>query len=397
MAVRVGSRHESAALNGVSHFLEHMLFRGTAAYPTAYDFNLAVEELGGTLHAATHADFTSYQLTVPPEHVDRGLAIVAELFGPPALRNLDLEKKIVREEILEGIDEDGRDVDPDDLVHRAMFGSHPLGLKIAGTEEALERFDEPTLRAWHARHYVARNASIAVAGALDPEAVHDAVQRHFGSIAPGQRQRPAPVGRPLRGPRLGYVQSTGSQTDVRIAFAGPGEGDPLEWATDLMVRVLDDGMSTRLFRHIVEDMGLAYEVFGTFDPYEDVGLLVVGAAIEHGKTAALVSAVLDLLRALRDEGVEPRELSKAKTRATFELRRMMDDGEALAGMLAVDRLFDRDLGLAEIRERIEAVSPQDVAAAARRTLNAEHLQVVCVGMLPEGIERETRRIVQAFV
>src|SRR5690606_2888045 len=103
-------------------------------------------------------------------------------------------------------------------------------------------------------------------------------------LASGTRQDPPPFVKPLKGPRFTYVDSSGSQTDVRVALPSVGEKDPLRPATELLVRVLDDGMSTRLFRTVVEDTGLAYETFGSFDPYEDIGLVVVGAAIEHGKT-----------------------------------------------------------------------------------------------------------------
>jgi predicted Zn-dependent peptidase len=394
--VRVGSRHETRERNGISHFLEHMLFRGTAEHPTAHEFNLAVERLGGTLHAATHSDFTTFELTLPPEHLPEGIAILAEIFRAPALRNLELEKRIVREEILDGVDEDGRDVDPDDLAHQAVFGDHPLGFKIAGTEEGLDHFDDASLRAWHARHYVARNTSICVAGAIDPAVIERALEKGFGGLAPGERCVPLPLERPARGPKTTYVDSTGSQTDVRIAFPSVGATHPLGTATELLSRVLDDGMSARLFRTIVEDEGLAYEAFGAYDAYDDVGLFLVGAAIEHGKTAALTRTVLELLARLRDRPIEPHELEKAKTRSLFELRAMLDHGAAIAEGVAVDLLFDRPIRLEDDTRKIAAVTLGDLRAAADATIRPENLQVVAVGMLPEGIERETRRIAGAF-
>ncbi|UJR78854.1 M16 family metallopeptidase [Sandaracinus amylolyticus] len=396
VGVRVGSRHETTANAGISHFLEHMLFRGTAEHPTAHEFNLAVEELGGTLHAATRADFTTYELTVPPEHAIEGLAILAEIFGTPSLRNLELEKRIVREEILEGVDEDGRDVDPDDIAHRAVFGVHPLGAKIAGSETSLSKFGEADLRAWHAKHYVARNAVVVAAGAVDPDEITRTAERCFGILASGERQEPSPFTKPTRGPRFTYVDSTGSQTDVRVSLPSVGEKDPLRYATDLLTRVLDDGMSTRLFRTVVEDTGLAYETFGSFDPYEDTGLVVVGAAIEHNKTASLVTTVLDLLVGLRDRPIEPRELAKAKKRALFDLTAVLDDAEGIAEWLVMDRIFELGESLERIAERIDAVTLDDLAAAAQRTIRPDHLQVVAVGVLPESVERETKRIVQAF-
>jgi predicted Zn-dependent peptidase len=396
VGVRVGSRYETGATNGISHFLEHMLFRGTAQHPTAYEFNLAVEELGGTLEAATGSDVTTYQLTLPPEHLEHGLAVTAEIFGEPTFRHVELEKRIIREEILESLDEDGREVDADDLAHRALFGSHPLGLKIAGTEATLARFGEADLRAWHARYYVARNASLAIAGAVDPTHAEALARRCFMPLREGTRHDPPAYTGAMRGPRWSYVASTGSQTEVRIALPSFGEHHPRKIAMELLARVLDDGMSSRLFRTIIEDTGLAYEAFGVFEPYEDVGILLVGAAIEHSKTAELVRTMLDLLAGLRDAPITERELRKVKTRALFDLRAMLDDSAAVAEMLAIHRLFGIDDSIAEIASRIEATTVDEIAAAARETIRPDHLQVVAVGALSDALERETRRIVQAF-
>jgi predicted Zn-dependent peptidase len=394
--VRVGARHESARDNGISHFLEHMLFRGTAQHPTAHAFNLAVEELGGTLQAATRADFTTYDLTLPPEHAPQGIALLAEIFEHPALLHPELEKRIVREEILEGLDEDGRDIDADDLAHRALFGTHPLGFKIAGTEANLARFDDAALRAWHARHYVARNMAIGIAGAITPEHLSPVLESCFGGLRPGERQVAAPLSKAMRGPRLSHVDAPESQTDVRLVMPGVGEGHPLLDATELLARVLDDGMSTRLFRTVVEDLGLAYETFGGFDAYEDVGVFEVGASVEHGKTAALVRTVLDLLVGLRDGPIEAREFEKARTRALFDLRASVDRDAQLAELLVFQSLFDRPLGVTDLVRRIESVRPEDLSEAARATVRADHLQVVAVGTLSEGLERETRRMLHAF-
>jgi predicted Zn-dependent peptidase len=396
VAVRVGSRFESEPNNGISHFLEHMLFRGTAQHPSAYEFNLAVEELGGTLDAETSTELTTYKLTVPPESFGEGIALLAEIFGTPMLRNLELEKMVVREEILDGLDEDGRDVDPDGLAQRALFGTHPLGFKVVGDEATLQRFGEVDLRLWHARHYVARNASVAIAGAVDPVHAEEVAARFFGALAEGKRREPAPFAEAVRGPRWSCVSSGGSKTDVRVALPSVGARDPGKIAIDLLVRVLDDGMSTRLFRRIVEDTGLAYDTFAAFEAYEDVGTLVVGASIEHSKTAELVRAVLELLAELRDAPITEREFVKAKKRALFELSAMLDDASALAEMLATQRLMGREEDLPEIAARIEATTVEEVAAAARRTIRPDHLQVVAVGELPWSVKRESRRIVQAF-
>ena len=395
-AVRVGSRYETREQNGISHFLEHMLFRGTAAHPTSYEFNLAIEELGGTLTASTHADFTTFDVTVPPEHAPRAAEIIAEVFGRPALRHLELEKGVVREEILETLDEEGRLVDADELSQHALFGEHPLGQPIGGSELAIEGLDEAALRAWHAQHYLAANTVLSVAGRVDADAFVAAATRAFGGIAAGERRIAPPFVRAQEGPRFTYVDSVGSQTDVRIVLPAPGERDPRLPAMEILSRVLDDGMSTRLFRTIVEDTGLAYETFGDLIAYEDVGVFTVGASIAHDKTPELVRTLLSLLDGLRKGEIEPAEIERARRRYLFALRASVDDSASMAELAATSLLFENGESLDQLAARVSAVSIDDVRAVARDVLVPHALQVVAVGTLSERAEREARRIVERW-
>ncbi len=161
--IGVGSRHETAASNGISHFLEHMLFRGTERRPTAAAFNHGVESLGGSLNAATHADYTVFDLTVPPEALEAGCVELGEVFSIPCFSDIAVEKAIVREEILEDLDEDGNDVSADNLAHASVFAGTPLAWSITGTTANVARFTERHLRAHLESFYVARNAVVTVA------------------------------------------------------------------------------------------------------------------------------------------------------------------------------------------------------------------------------------------
>src|SRR5215510_10480112 len=183
--VKVGARHETARDNGISHLLEHMLFRGSARYPSAYALNRAIEELGGTLHGATHADFTLFEVTLPPGNVDSGIEILGELFARPSFSELGVEKRIVREEILEYLDEQGREVDPDNISRELMFGTHPLGMTITGSLANLEELGTNELRSHMLRHYVASNMVLCVAGPVDQRSVLQAALKHFGILRTG--------------------------------------------------------------------------------------------------------------------------------------------------------------------------------------------------------------------
>ncbi len=392
LSVRVGSRHESAEENGISHFLEHMVFRGTRQHPTSHAWNDAFESLGGTLSAATSTDHTIYDVTVPPDAVPVVIALLAESFEP-ILSHIDVEKRVAREEILEHLDEEGRNVDADDLIHLAAFGAHPLGLPILGSEESLEGFTREQLLAWHAKHYVGENAVLAIAGNFDADLALEAARASFGSLPRGVRVDPVPFERTEPGPGFTYVDSVGAQTDVRIAFASPKESDPLTPGASLLAQVIDDGMSARLFRTIVEDKGLAYDTFGDIATYHDAGLYVLGASCAHENAETVTAALLELVMAIADGPIDPHEIEKAKRRATFGLVAATDDATSLASLAADSLLLETGQDLESLRLRTERVTEADVRAAARAIFRKETLQVVAVGSLSEEEEASLRALV----
>ncbi len=395
LAVRVGSRYERAADNGISHFLEHMLFRGTKAHPTSFAWNDAFERLGGTLSASTTADHTLFDVTVAPADVPAALELMSEIFEP-VLSHVDVEKRVAREEILEHLDEDGRNIDADDLVHLAAFGDHPLGQPILGTEENLAAFDREGLAAWHRRHYVAAGSVLAVAGAFDAPRVLEAAARASERMPAGTLVLPAPFVRTPPGPEFRYVDSVGAQTDVRIAFSAPGEKDPRHAALGVLSRIVDDGMSARVFRTVVEDRGLAYEAFGELATYEDTGLYVLGASTAPESAVAVTETLLEIVLALRDGPIGEDELAKARTRAHFGLRAARDDAGALAELAAMGMLFGTDTELDALAADLDRVTVADVRAVAREVFREETLHVVAVGSLSEaeedGLDRVVRRV-----
>lgn len=312
---RAGSRYERPETNGLSHFLEHMLFRGTREHPSAYAYNLALESLGGSLRAATHVDFTVYDVTVPKENLGASLALLAEPFGAPLMLDIETEKRIVAEEILGDLDTSGRELDIENLSRRLLFGRDPLAYKITGSARRVQSFTRAQLRAHLRRHYGARNLVLCLAGPVTPKEALAAAQRAFGAIPPGVRRAlPAvpPAGR--RGAKFLGADRRSSQADVRICFRTPGQRDKRVTALHVLGRVLDDGLSSRLYRRICEDSGLAYDAFGSAEVYEDTGVFDLGATVSPKKAGAVITEFFAMLEEIRAGSVTPAELEKAKTR-----------------------------------------------------------------------------------
>jgi predicted Zn-dependent peptidase len=378
-SIHAGSRHETRGTNGLTHFLEHMLFRGTKHLPTAAAFNHRIESLGGTLTAATHGDFTLFQLTVPPDALAEGCAELGEVFMSPVFSDCQVEKSIVREEILENLDEDGRDVNADNVLRAAVFGQHPLGFPITGSVTNVERFTERHLRAHMAEHYVAKNMSVTVVGPVGHRAMIRAATRAFGALPPGAARASSPFRRQQSRARIRTVHCSSAQTTVRIAFPTPGQRAASARALELLLRVLDDGMSTRLHRRICDEKGLAYEVNAGLELFDDTGIFDVAASVAHASLPDLVGEVLGILADLAVAGPTRAEVEKAHRRYAFELDAMEDDAHALADFYGPPELFSMRQSPAERRREVLGVTAQDVRRAARSILDPSRANIVLVG------------------
>jgi predicted Zn-dependent peptidase len=394
--VGVGPRYESAADNGISHFLEHMLYRGTPRHPSAHEQALAFEALGGTLVATTGVETGTLAIAIPPESFSPVIELFADVFRRPIFSGLEIEKGIVREEILESLDDDGREIDADRLMRRLVFGAHPLGFSITGTIQRLEQFDANELARHHRAHYVAQNSVIALAGPIDPERAIRQVADQLGDLERGSAPTSTPPP-PADGPHFSYLRhAASSQTSIRLGFRAAGDHDPLEAATDLLLRVLDDGMSTRLYHRICDARGLCYDVSAGYESFADSGLVDLAADAAHERAGDVLQELLDLLRELRDDGPRDDELAKAKARHRWQLEALLDDPGDLADFHGAGQLAGTALSLDERRERIDAVTKDQVRTAAQAVLRRETLAVVAVGLLAKRGQAALARMIDGF-
>ncbi len=389
--VGAGSRYEGAETNGISHFLEHMLYRGTDKHPTAHALNLAFERLGGTLYAATHADHTYLAITTPARHVEAACTLLGESMRAPLLSAIDVERRIVREEILEDLDEDGRQVDVDNVVRALGFGDHPLGFTITGPLAAVDRWDEPTLRAHLRRNYVGDNAVVVLAGAIDEKTGLRLAKHAFGELPRGERARYVPFAPTQRGVRRKHVPSPGSQTDLRLSFITPGEKSPMAPAVELLLRVLDDGMSTRLYHRLVDEGGLVYDCEATWEPFEDCGAFDLGAEVQHARIGEVVEACVELVEELAEHGPTTAEIDKARERHHFAVEAMLDDAEAIAEGAGGAVFFDRPREPTAWATRFDGLDRAALAEAARTIFRADRASLVTVGTMPTQAREVVKR------
>jgi predicted Zn-dependent peptidase len=387
--VRTGSRYESESTNGISHFLEHMIYRGTPRLPSAHAVNDAFETLGGNLYAATQTDFGIFSLTLPPESLDPACALFGEVLSAPAFLDMEVEKGIVCDEILEDRDDDGREVDADNLSRALIYPSHPLGFTITGDEAHVRSFTEAMLRVHHERHYVARGSVLTFTGAVTRATAERLARRDFGALPSGEWVAATPPPHEQKRPRFLLVPNQSSQTDLRVCFRAPGERSKHRAATDLLLRVIDDGMSTRLYHRICDDQGLCYDVSAGYDGYEDDGVVDFAAGVQHKRVDKVTREILTLMTELASDGPTDLELTKAKRRHAWDLEAMLDSADDTGGFLGAGAIFGLLETPIERRDALLAVSAEEVRSVAELLCDPARLSVVAVGLLDA---REARRL-----
>jgi predicted Zn-dependent peptidase len=394
--VRAGSRYETRTTNGLSHFVEHMLFRGSARFPDSYALNRSIEELGGTLYAETGRDYSLYQISLHPTRVGGALDILGDLFSSPSFRDIDLERSIILEEILEDFDERGRKVNIDDLSREAAWPEHPLGYSIVGPAANVRRFGVPDVRRHFKRLYGGRNMVLCVAGRVNRDEILAAGRRSFQGVPPGKRAVPRAPKVVLDGPRFRSVWSDSAQTQLQLLFYALPEWDPGYPALVALMRVLDDGMSTRLHYRVCDQKGLAYNVNAALEPLFDTALLEMDAACAHAKLPELVAEVLKILSEFRDQLVTPAELEKAKNRYLCDLEAGFDDIDGLCGWFGGTELFFRPYSHEERVRRMERVTAEEVRKVAQRVLRKDRITAVAVGALERPTARKVQRLLSDF-
>jgi len=302
--------------------------------PSAHAVNLAFERLGGLLFASTQVDHGIFSLSLPPESLDDACALFGEVLSQPAFLDIDIERGIVLEEILEDLDDEGHQVDADNISRALIYGNHPLGFTITGGEKHVRRFDEAMLRQHHARHYTADNAILAFSGKIDQSHALGIAERDFGALPRGSRIAAIAPERTQKGARLEIVDNVSSQTELRVCFRALSETDPLRAALDVLMRVVDDGMSTRLYHRLCDARGLCYDVSAGYDGYEDDGVIDVAAGVQHKRVALVTREILAMFEELAREGPTDEELEKVRRRIAWDMRAMTDSAEDTAAFYA---------------------------------------------------------------
>lgn len=383
LVIRSGSRYESKHNNGVAHFLEHMVFKGTKTYPTTLEIARAIEGIGGYFNAWTSVDHTSYWNIVPYQHWEIGALMPLELAFYPRLRQEDLERErgVILEEVKMIQDDPARLVD--DLLMRAAFGDHPLGQFIIGTPSSIKKLSLADFQNYHRQYYHSGQAMFLAIGKVGriAESLRKFVQDKMAPVA-GR----AEISRPkiFRDSKNRGLLVKRKQTDqTHFMLGSTWKGFALSAAERFVGAVLNSvlgrGMSSRLFLRIREEQGLAYAIRSEINSFEDTGMISIYGGVNTDKVERALESVLIELRRLQEEPVGKVELEKAKAHLIGSLTLNTDRPIELAKWYGTDRLLGAKESFAEAIELVNSVTPAQIQDLARKIFLPKRLNMAVIG------------------
>lgn len=378
--IGTGSRCEKPAENGMSHFIEHMLFKGTPKR-SAEDIAREVDAIGGNLDAFTGRELVGYNTKVLDEHLPVAFEILADMLLNPRFDEADIEKEkgVVLEELKMETDS------PESYVHELFVSNfwkrHSLGRPILGTKKTIASFNQENLRGYHRRFYRPENLTITAAGNLRHEALVRLAEEHFGGMATGGEQPriETPV---TSAPLILKPRRSLQQVHVCLGMPTIRATDPLRFACYTLNVVLGGGMSSRLFQNVRERQGLAYSIFSELNLYQDTGMMAVYAGTSPETARKLIDSVMLEVRRLKNEALPVEELRHAKDHMKGSLMLSLESTTSRMGNLARQWMnFGRFFTLDELVESIEAVSAEQVQAVAHASYQTGHVGLAMLGRL----------------
>ncbi len=392
--IGVGSRHETARNAGVSHFLEHMLFKGTEDYPSGLSLERAFETLGGSANAATDSETTCFHSRVHPRRFAEAIGLFGSMLQRPLFRELEMERRVILEEAMGDLNESGRQINVDNIVADLLYPNHPLGQPTVGTRRSIERLTLRQLRRHHATYYTPRNGVLAVAGPVDHCQVVAAAQDCLGQWQ-GQAAPHAKPWNDFSGTdrRLRWVRDAGSQVSLQLAFLLPGRDSEHSVNLRVLRRLLGWGGMSRLMLHLREELGLTYAVDAALALYADTGTLAIDLAVSPENLSRATRAILDVCNDLHHNQVEAGELQHILDCYRCDLEYSRDQVDEMALRYGWGELTGCRRTIADDLAGIDTVT----SAGLKRTVNTLFTPVNLRGAVVGPYRTSDRKAVETII
>lgn len=387
---KAGSAAEDKQISGVSHFLEHMLFKGTEQR-SALDIAAAMESLGGVLNAFTGKEYTCYYTRSLDEHFDQSLELLADMYNNSLLdaEEFAKEKNVIIEEI--NMYEDSPDDRAIDLLSSILWPDHPYGRAISGTLDTVSALTRDQLAAYRQSKYSPENTVISVAGNVDQQYVIDAVNKYFSANSGEKNHTFACTSAPVSSSTYGYIYKNIEQTHVCLGFPGISIADDDYYATQVLINALGGGASSRLFQEVREKRGLSYSAYAYMDTYSAGGSIAAYASTRPSNIGELINVMVEEIANVAAHGLVDGEIEKSKTQLKGGLLLGMESSSNVMNRLGRLQLqLGRILPVGETLEKLMQVNREDIERVCNRLLKPGYLSMAIVG--PEQYEVDPKEL-----
>lgn len=377
--VKVGGRDDPPAKAGLAHFLEHMLFRGTAGFPTSLEIETAFEMIGGSINASTDEECTCFFSRIHPEQVPRGVEILASMILSPLLSDLEIEKRIIAEEALDDLSEKGDDINPHNLASLLLWPDHPLGAPTIGTLDTIASFTLDDLRQHMADYYLPGNAVLVVAGNIDKERLFSAAEDFFGRWLPASLPVSTSPLEDQQAPQSVFVADADSQAHLQLSFRSVSRHDPRIMPLRLIRRILCGSGSSRLHMSLRERLGIVYSVDANIAAYEETGYFSIELSTAQENLSTAVAEVLAELSQLVELPPPDDELERVRRSYFYELEYSRDSGYEMQVRYGWGELMGLVRGIEEDELEAAKLTPEALRKVAADLFRPENLNLVVVG------------------
>jgi len=386
--VRTGSRNEDKRIGGISHFMEHMVFKGSSKRPTAKEISQAVDTIGGEFNAATDKDWTNFYIKAAKNNLETAFDVLSDMVLNPLIKpeEIEREKGTIIQEIR--MYEDTPIMHIGDIFEEVAFGGSPLGWEIAGTEKSVSSIKRDDFLSYRKMHYYPENMLVTVAGGIDEAEILKLVEEYFSSLVSNNSAfNVKEFENKQTKPQLKIQTKKSEQAHLILGFMAEGREYGKRFAQSLLSVILGGGMSSRLFIEIRERRGLAYTVRTNFTRYQDAGYMGTYAGVNVQKTEEAVKVILDQCYGLASGKypVTPKELAKAKGFLKGNLALALEDTHDVSGFFGEQQLFlKKVLTPEEIYKKVDEVTIEDINFEAKKLFVPSRLNLAIIGPFKEG-------------
>lgn len=399
MLVRAGPVWENPQNNGISHFLEHMLFRGVPEHPSATALGLALDEAGSEANAATYSDMTVVTLKALPEMAEPALKLLCRMVQEPVFEGLPAEKRIILEECLEDMDEDGQLVAIDQLSSQLMYGDHVYALPILGTATTVEAINRQRLREYLARYYRPANAVVLTSGQIEPKQAVAIAKRVFGDWSDPVGTEPLGKTLPVpefRGPKILRVRSARSQITCRVSFRALAFSDPEYFVEKAILRILDAASGSPLRQALQDRGGYCYSLSAGVDAYDKAGAVHVDLNLQPDRLLDGLEELLKVFNRLARRGFTEEETDRMIAQYLKGKRFSANDLWDFSGRYGFRALYPTPLSFEDEFSKTQELTAADLTNLGRRLFRRQNIGITMVGPVTDRQLRAVRALTKSF-